>query len=92
MKRSWVLPVLIVLALAGVLLAIYLSRASWAGVDDRVVGKFATEAGRPPVEPRISGDLLLFFFLLAGAVGGFVAGYVFRGLFPPRAKKGNDGE
>jgi len=30
------------------------------------------------------GDLLLFLFLLAGAVGGFVMGYCFRGLFPPR--------
>ena len=38
-------------------------------------------------EPYINtdqGDLLLFLFLLAGAIGGFIIGYTFRGLFPPR--------
>jgi ABC-type cobalt transport system substrate-binding protein len=58
----------------------------WAGVDEKVVAKFAHEAGRPPREPLINtdrGDLLLFVFLVAGAVGGFVAGYCFRALFPP---------
>ena len=59
----------------------------WKGVDETVVERFAKEAGRPPREPYINtdqGDLLLFLFLLAGAVGGFVAGYTFRSLFPPR--------
>ena len=32
------------------------------------------------------GDLLLFLFLLAGAIGGFIIGYTFRGLFPPRKR------
>jgi hypothetical protein len=32
------------------------------------------------------GDLLLFFFLVAGTVGGFVAGYCFRELFPPKPR------
>lgn len=48
--------------------------------------KFAEKAGRPAREPYINtaqGDMLLFFFLLAGATGGFIAGYHFRGLFPP---------
>jgi ABC-type cobalt transport system substrate-binding protein len=62
----------------------------WDGVDKKVVEKFAQEAGRPAREPLINtdrGDLLLFVFLVAGTVGGFVAGYCYRALFPPREKK-----
>ncbi len=58
--------------------------AQWSGVDETVVKKFADEAGRPPVGSFIRGDALLFFFLVAGAIGGFIAGYCFRGLFPPQ--------
>jgi cobalt/nickel transport system permease protein len=64
--------------------------AGWDGVDKTVVEKFAQEAGRPPREPLINtdrGDLLLFVFLAAGAVGGFAAGYCYRALFPPRGGK-----
>ena len=59
----------------------------YKGVDDTVVGKFAEEAGRKPRAPLINtdkGDLILFCFLLAGAAGGFVAGYCYRELFPPQ--------
>jgi ABC-type cobalt transport system substrate-binding protein len=59
----------------------------WEGVDKAVIEKVAEDAGHPAAEPLIDteqGDLLLFLFLLAGAAGGFVAGYAFRGLFPPR--------
>jgi hypothetical protein len=62
--------------------------SEWAGVDEKVVEKFAHEAGRPPREPLINtdrGDLLLFVFLVAGAAGGFVAGYCYRAMFPPGA-------
>lgn len=61
--------------------------AKWTGVDRAVVERFAQEAKRPPRDPWINtgqGDLLLFVFLLAGGVGGFIAGYYFRDLFPPR--------
>lgn len=61
----------------------------WEGVDATVVEKYAREAGRPPREAYIDtdrGDLLLFFFLVAGAAGGFVGGYCFRELFPPKSK------
>jgi ABC-type cobalt transport system substrate-binding protein len=64
--------------------------ASWSGVDETVIEKFAEKAGRPAWEPFINtdqGDLLLFVFLLAGAAGGFAAGYWFRVLFPPGRKK-----
>jgi ABC-type cobalt transport system substrate-binding protein len=59
----------------------------WEGVDETVVKKVAAEAGHPAREPYINtdqGDLLLFLFLLAGAIGGFIIGYTFRGLFPAR--------
>ena len=64
--------------------------ASWSGVDEAVIEKFAEKAGRPAREPFINtdqGDLLLFVFLAAGIVGGFIAGYNFRTLFPPRRRK-----
>ena len=56
----------------------------WSGVDETVVEKFASDAGRPARDPYINvgeGDMLLFCFLLAGSVGGFVLGYYFRVLF-----------
>ena len=55
--------------------------APWSGVDESVVGKFAAAAGRHARAPLIEGDLLLFCFLVAGIVGGFVLGYYFRTLF-----------
>ena len=58
--------------------------AKWGGVDESVVEKVAKEHGRNAWTPFINtdqGDLLLFVFLLAGAVGGFVMGYNFRKLF-----------
>lgn len=59
----------------------------WAGVDEAVVKRIATDFGRPPHTPLINtdqGDLLLFLFLSAGAIGGFVAGWSARGLFGKR--------
>jgi cobalt/nickel transport protein len=53
----------------------------WAGVDESVVKKVAQEQGRKAWGPVINtdqGDLLLFVFLLAGAIGGFMAGYYWR--------------
>jgi ABC-type cobalt transport system substrate-binding protein len=60
---------------------------TWEGIDKVVVEKVAAKAGHPAREPFINtdqGDLLLFLFLLAGAIGGFIIGYTFRGVFPPR--------
>jgi len=60
----------------------------WSGVDETVVRRIATDSGRPPHEPLINtdqGDLLLFLFLSAGAIGGFVAGWSARSLFGKRA-------
>jgi cobalt/nickel transport protein len=52
----------------------------WAGVDESVIEKIAKENGREAAEPFIDGDLLLFLFLIAGASGGFAAGYYWRKL------------
>jgi hypothetical protein len=60
----------------------------WPGVDESVVEKYAKEYGRESREPFINtdqGDLLLFVFLLAGTVGGFVAGYSWRMLMVEKA-------
>ena len=62
----------------------------WSGVDESVIEKFAKEHGREAKEPLINtdqGDLLLFVFLLAGAVGGFAAGYYWRSLTEGRSRK-----
>jgi len=59
----------------------YASEDNWSGVDESVVEKFAGEHGRASVDPLINtdqGDLLLFVFLFAGAIGGFIGGYYWR--------------
>ncbi len=59
------------------------AEGKWGGVDESVVEKYAEEHGREAVDPFINtdqGDLLLFVFLLGGAVGGFVGGYYWREL------------
>jgi ABC-type cobalt transport system substrate-binding protein len=61
----------------------------WQGVDESVVEKYAKEHGRPSREPLINtdkGDLLLFVFIVAGAVGGFVGGYFWRMLVEQKGK------
>lgn len=61
----------------------------WVGVDEAVVEKIAKEHGREARQPLINtdkGDLLLFVFLVAGAVGGFVAGYYWRALMQEKKK------
>jgi hypothetical protein len=57
------------------------SAEKWPGVDDTVVNRIAREHGheeRPSLIPTAEGDLQLFMFLMAGVVGGFVAGYYWR--------------
>ena len=53
----------------------------WPGVDEAVVNRIAREHGREEhasLIPTAEGDLQLFMFLMAGTVGGFVAGYYWR--------------
>jgi ABC-type cobalt transport system substrate-binding protein len=66
------------------------SSEKWTGVDESVVQKIAKEQGREVREPLINtdqGDLLLFAFLTAGAIGGFAAGYYWRKLIEPGRKE-----
>jgi ABC-type cobalt transport system substrate-binding protein len=86
-KLTIVLGLIIIFVIGAAILAHH--KQEWEGVDDSVVKKFAEQAGRPPSEPYINiaqGDMELFFFLLAGIVGGFTAGYYYRELFPPNQK------
>ncbi len=92
MKRLLLIGAAVLLFAVGLYFALSRIKGKWAGVDATVVEKFARKAGRAPREPFINtdqGDLLLFFFLGAGTVGGFVGGYFFREIFPPR-KEGDD--
>ena len=60
----------------------------WPGVDKAVVEKVANEHGREARSPLINtdqGDLLLFVFLIAGAISGFAAGYYWRALMVEKA-------
>ncbi len=69
----------------------------WQGVDESIVEKYAREQGREAHKPLINtdqGDLPLFVFLLAGTVGGFIAGYSWRMLVnekKPAASKEKNG-
>lgn len=66
----------------------FAEEAKWPGVDETVVEKYAAEHGREAVSPLINtdqGDLLLFVFLLAGTVGGFIGGYCWRMLMSEKS-------
>lgn len=65
------------------------SADKWTGVDESVVERISREHGRESCDPLINtdqGDLLLFVFLLAGAAGGFAAGYFWRVLIEGKGK------
>lgn len=55
----------------------------WAGIDEAVIEKYATDKGREAADPLFSveGDMLLFLFALAGAIGGFIMGYYWHKVF-----------
>ena len=85
-KRKWKILLMHTIILPTLFFGLYyftLAPKSWSGVDEAVVEKIAREHGRaakPPLIDPGSGDLLLFVFLLAGSIGGFVAGYYWREL------------
>jgi hypothetical protein len=61
----------------------------WPGVDEAVIKRIAKEHGREERAsfiPAAEGDLQLFMFLTAGAVGGFAAGYYWRVLLEGKKK------
>ena len=88
--KKVIIGILILAALAGLTLLVVRVTPNWEGVDDTVVGKYAQQAGHPARKAYIDtdrGDMLLFFFLMAGVAGGFVGGYCFRELFPPEDQR-----
>ena len=90
MKKTVVVMLLVIAVAVGLTIVLSRQPHKWKGVDETVVEKYAAAAGHPARPPFIDtdhGDLLLFFFLIAGTAGGFVAGYCFRELFPPNKTK-----
>jgi hypothetical protein len=66
-------------------------QTAWEGVDKTVVEKVAAEAGHPARPPYVNtdqGDLLLFLFLAAGVIAGFIMGYTYCRLFGGRKTVG----
>jgi len=59
------------------------NKEKWAGIDEAVIEKYATDKGVEAAEPlfNVEGDMLLFLFALAGAIGGFVMGYYWHKVF-----------
>jgi hypothetical protein len=59
----------------------------YSGVDEAVVEQAARKAGRTPrsyVSFLEQGDIPLMMSVLAGLVGGFALGYIYRGHFAGR--------
>ncbi len=82
MQNYWML-FSIILLLVTCYPSLVTASEKWPGVDESVVEKFAKEHGREAREPLINtdqGDILLFVFLIAGAAGGFAAGYCWKTL------------
>ena len=80
--------ILIFILLLTVHLSLSNASEKWPGVDESVIEKVAKEHGQEPRKPLINtdqGDLLLFVFLLAGAVGGFIGGYYWKTLMEKRS-------
>ncbi len=81
MKRIVLLLLMLLLA-SGVCTAEE-KKEKWAGIDEAVIEKYATDKGREAADPpfNVEGDMLLFLFALAGAIGGFVMGYHWHKVF-----------
>lgn len=82
------------LVIAGVtaifIAAVLVTKSSWQGTDESVIGPLAEQAGveEKQVLPwTIEGDLLLFVFTAGGAVAGFIGGYYWKTLFPGRPRQ-----
>lgn len=90
MKRLGIVAVGVVLIHILWLCGAVCAAEQWQGVDEAVVQRIAREHGREARKPLIDtgqGDLQLFAFLAAGAVGGFIAGYCWRALLEGKREK-----
>lgn len=91
-KRVLILAAVLMIA-ASAVPAAEKEKPKWPGVDETVVEKYAEELGRSARDPFINtdqGDLLLFLFALAGAVGGFIMGYYWHKVFVAGRKNGGE--
>ncbi len=94
-RRKWRIFLLHIILLPTVMFVFYfftLGPKPWTGVDEAVVEKVAREHGREARKPFLEGDLLLLAFLVAGAVGGFAAGYHWRGLVGEKKTRSGPGD
>ncbi len=82
MKNLLIVLISLVL-LSGVTVAEEEMPEKWAGIDEAVIEKYATDKGREAADPpfNVEGDMLLFLFALAGAIGGFIMGYYWHKVF-----------
>jgi len=82
MKRA-VLILVLLGALGGLAQAQEPAKEKWTGIDEAVIEKYATDQGRAAAEPlfNVEGDMLLFLFTMAGAIGGFIIGYQWHKVF-----------
>jgi cobalt/nickel transport system permease protein/cobalt/nickel transport protein len=82
MKKLLITLLVLILA-SGITFAEEEKPEKWAGIDEAVIEKYATDKGREAAEPLFSveGDMLLFLFAMAGAIGGFVMGYYWHKVF-----------
>ena len=90
MIRSCAVTLVMLVMMNGMAIA---KDSNWPGIDESVVERIARQQGRAAHEPLINsdqGDLLLFVFLAAGAVGGFIAGYYWRVLTEDKRNRQND--
>jgi len=91
MKRTTMAALMLLAAALGVWWFLEILDGRWSGVDETVIEHIAEQAGRPARDPLIHtdhGDILLFICLVAGAAGGFVAGYQYRRLFGEKSEVG----
>jgi cobalt/nickel transport system permease protein len=90
MKKAFIIGGLLFALTLPIFVGLTVADSKWPGVDEAVVKKIAEDAGRPAREPFLDfgeGDIQLFLFLIAGTVGGFIAGYYYRDLFAPRPSR-----
>ena len=91
MIKTLLLSIIILCFTAGAAAGPAVASEKWQGVDEAVGEKIAKENGREVREPLLNtdqGDLLQFLFLVAGATGGFAAGYFWR-MLTERKKEGD---
>jgi cobalt/nickel transport protein len=100
--RSWsrylataiVIGILIMAIAGSIIFAKSHEEGPWIDTTDVVSEQSASALGRQAVEPLINtdqGNMLVFFFTLAGVVGGSIVGYYWRMLMTDRDKMANSG-